>query len=121
MTVQSEQPIESSKSGAMQQADTTNGEGAPETSRDSSSRTSASPRVLLAVDDSDHSVRAAKVAHQLFGSDAKYFVINVGPMDVMMAGGDPMTWGVPYPMVMPFVGHGMAVAPFRGDEVSAAD
>lgn len=87
------------------------------------------PRVLLAVDESEVSLRAAKVAHQLFGDQAKYFVINVGPMEVQMVGGGPMAWGVPYPMMLPMAMPGMAAAPVYApdshaegtpDEVSTA-
>lgn len=74
------------------------------------------------MDDTDLSVRAAKAAHQLFGDDAKYFVINVGPSDVMMpGGGDPMSWGVPYPMVLPLAVPGMSAAPFRAEDAPHDD
>jgi nucleotide-binding universal stress UspA family protein len=34
-------------------------------------------RVLVAVDDTDGSVRAAEAAHRLFGDDAEYLAVNV--------------------------------------------
>lgn len=80
------------------------------------------PRVLLAVDESEVSLRAAKVAHQLFGDEAKYFVINVGPQEVQMAGGGPMAWGVPYPMMLPMAMPGMAAASvYGGDSYAEGD
>lgn len=126
MTDRLEQPTDPHKSGAMQRADMANGEGSRDDTVVASTQggdgTSAPPRVLLAADNSDHSLRAAKAAHQLFGNDAKYFVINVGPMDVMMPGGGAMTWGVPYPMAMPMVMPAMAAVPYRdGDEQGSDD
>ena len=112
---------EPDRSAAMERADTANGEG-PADVRGGALGETAVPRVLLAVDDSEVSLRAAKVAHQLFGDDAKYFVISVGPYTVMLPGGDAMAWGVPYPMV-PLAMPGMATAPlltaeaYRGVEI----
>ena len=124
MTDRAEQPTDVRKSGAMQQADTANGEGSREFDESpggDAGRMQATTRVLLAVDDSELSVRAAKTALQLFGNDAKYFVINVGPMDVTMPGGAPMTWGVPYPMLMPLAVPGMAAVPHRADDTQLAE
>jgi nucleotide-binding universal stress UspA family protein len=87
----------SAVSAAMQRADTANGEGPGE------ERPSGALRVLVAVDDSDTSVRAARTAHQLFGDTAAYFVINVGAGQRLWAG-DPMTWGVAYPLASVEVG-----------------
>ena len=56
--------------------------------------------VLLAVDDSDTSLRAARGAHGLFGDDAKYFIVNVGTEQLPTWRVDPMTWGVPYPLAL---------------------
>jgi len=70
-------------------------------------------KVLVAVDGSDTSLRAAKVAHQMFGDDAKYVVVNVGTTEIHMWSGDPMTWGVPYPLVLAEVGANGA--PFHAE------
>jgi nucleotide-binding universal stress UspA family protein len=37
-------------------------------------------RVLIAVDESEESVRAARRAHELFGPDAQFLAINVSPI-----------------------------------------
>jgi nucleotide-binding universal stress UspA family protein len=34
-------------------------------------------RILIAVDQTEHSIEAAQAAHHLFGDDAEYFVMNV--------------------------------------------
>ncbi len=57
-------------------------------------------QVLIAVDDSDYSVNAARVAYALFGDSATYTVVNVADRSPMMWGGDALMWGVGYPMVM---------------------
>jgi nucleotide-binding universal stress UspA family protein len=57
-------------------------------------------QVLIAVDDSDYSVNAAKVAYALFGDTASYTVVNVAEQSPMMWGGDSLVWGVGYPIVM---------------------
>jgi nucleotide-binding universal stress UspA family protein len=57
-------------------------------------------QVLIAVDDSDYSVNAAKVAYALFGDTASYIVVNVAEQSPMMWGGDSLVWGVGYPIVM---------------------
>jgi nucleotide-binding universal stress UspA family protein len=57
-------------------------------------------QVLIAVDDSDCSVNAARVAYALFGDSATYTVVNVADQSPMMWGGDALMWGVGYPMVM---------------------
>jgi nucleotide-binding universal stress UspA family protein len=54
-------------------------------------------RVLVAVDDTDASVRAAETAHRLFGDDAEYLAVNVTNVVDMSA----IPWygagyGVPY-------------------------
>lgn len=58
-------------------------------------------RVLLAVDDSDDSVKVARTARTLFGDDASYIVVSVGQPEMPVWGGDPLTWGVPYPLTLP--------------------
>jgi nucleotide-binding universal stress UspA family protein len=60
-------------------------------------------RVLVAVDDSDTSVRAAETARKLFGADAEYLALNVGQVPLSqasLAGGvaAPTTWGAVWPM-----------------------
>jgi len=59
------------------------------------------PRILLAVDETDQSVHAARVAQQLFGADAQYLAVNVSeqPVDWVTPG---VVWGgvyawAPYP------------------------
>jgi nucleotide-binding universal stress UspA family protein len=57
-------------------------------------------RVLVAVDETEESVRAAEVAHRLFGEEAEYVAVNVAVMVT-----DPSVlpwwgagWGVSYPI-----------------------
>ena len=57
-------------------------------------------RVLIAVDESEESVEAARVAHQLFGDDAQYLVVNVA--DPLANG---MAWGYVYPIVPPIAAY----------------
>src|SRR6188474_3713928 len=57
-------------------------------------------RVLIAVDESDESVVAARVAHDLFGDTAEYLVINVA--DPLANG---MAWGYVYPIVPPIAAY----------------
>ena len=57
-------------------------------------------RVLIAVDESDESVVAARIAHDLFGDDAEYLVINVA--DPLANG---MAWGYVYPIVPPIAAY----------------
>lgn len=77
-------------------------------------------KILIAVDDTDHSIRAASTARALFGDDAEYFIISVlGSPAIMWGGVEAMRWGVAYPaavpvgaMTMPYplvVGSGLAV------------
>lgn len=65
-------------------------------------------RVLIAVDESDASLEAAKVAHRLFG-DAEFFVVNVAELPVLST----MAWGTAYPIVMP-----MSYPPVLAGEVA---
>lgn len=63
-------------------------------------------RVLIAADESETSIRAAKVAHSLFGDLADYMVVNVA---------DPlpdrsMAWGYAYPVMMPMVAYPAPIA-----------
>ncbi len=60
-------------------------------------------RVLIAVDDSDTSISAAKTAHRLFGDDADYIVLNVSA-NPMIWGDDAFQYGQVYPVAMPGAG-----------------
>jgi nucleotide-binding universal stress UspA family protein len=54
-------------------------------------------RVLVAVDDSEGSVRAAETAHRLFGDDAEYLAVNVtNVVDVATIPWYGAGWGAPY-------------------------
>ena len=57
-------------------------------------------QVLIAVDESEHSLRAARVAYGLFGENATYTVVNVADVSPMVWGGDSLMWGVGYPVLM---------------------
>jgi nucleotide-binding universal stress UspA family protein len=57
-------------------------------------------QVLIAVDDSEHSLNAARVAYKLFGDEATYTVVNVADQSPMMWGGDSLMWGVGYPVML---------------------
>jgi nucleotide-binding universal stress UspA family protein len=57
-------------------------------------------RVLIAVDGSDESVDAARVAHELFGDEAEYLVVNVS--DPIANG---LAWGYVYPIVPPIAAY----------------
>jgi nucleotide-binding universal stress UspA family protein len=60
--------------------------------------------VLIAVDDSETSVAAARTAHQLFGDTADYIVLNVADSGQMIWGDDALQYGMVYPVSMPGVG-----------------
>jgi nucleotide-binding universal stress UspA family protein len=54
-------------------------------------------RVLVAVDDSEGSVRAAETAHRLFGDDAEYLAVNVtNVVDIAAIPWYGAGWGAPY-------------------------
>ncbi len=54
-------------------------------------------RVLVAVDDSEGSVRAAETAHRLFGDDAEYLAVNVtNVVDMAAIPWYGAGWGAPY-------------------------
>lgn len=59
-------------------------------------------RVLIAADDSDLSVETARAAHQLFGDDAEYLLVNVGTaIDTnVYAWGEAYMVSVPLPPVL---------------------
>lgn len=60
-------------------------------------------RVLIAVDDSETSISAARAAHRLFGDEADYIVLNVSP-NPMVWGDDAFQYGQVYPVAMPLAG-----------------
>jgi nucleotide-binding universal stress UspA family protein len=57
-------------------------------------------QVLIAVDDSESSIRTARIAYDLFGDSAHYTVVNVADQSPMIWGGDALIWGIGYPIVM---------------------
>ncbi len=57
-------------------------------------------QVLIAVDDSETSVKTARTAYALFGDSATYTVVNVADQSPMIWGGDALVWGIGYPIVM---------------------
>lgn len=60
--------------------------------------------MLIAVDGSDWSTKAAKVAHRLFGDDADYVIVSVADTPIVLWG-DSMQFGVGYSvMISPFGG-----------------
>lgn len=63
-------------------------------------------RVLIAADDSDTSVTAARSARALFGDEAEYLVVNVAEQGLLPWGDDSMLWGSAYPMAIPAIPGG---------------
>jgi len=61
-------------------------------------------RVLIAADDSEESVTAARTARALFGDTADYTVVSVASTRGMLWAGSSMEWGFPYPMAIPPAG-----------------
>jgi nucleotide-binding universal stress UspA family protein len=57
-------------------------------------------QVLIAVDDSEDSIKTARIAYELFGDGANYTVVNVADRTPLMWGGDSLVWGVGYPVMM---------------------
>jgi len=57
-------------------------------------------QVLIAVDDSESSIKTARIAFALFGDSAQYTVVNVADQTPVMWGGDALVWGVGYPIMM---------------------
>lgn len=70
-------------------------------------------QVLIAVDDTQHSLHVARVAYDLFGNTAAYTVVNVTDQSPMIWGGDSLMWGVGYPVLMAPSGV-LGVAPGDG-------
>jgi nucleotide-binding universal stress UspA family protein len=60
--------------------------------------------VLIAVDDSDSSLVAARTAHRLFGDSAEYTVINVADATPVYWGDDALGSGMVYPLAVPAPG-----------------
>jgi nucleotide-binding universal stress UspA family protein len=58
-------------------------------------------RVLIAADESDTSIEAARAARELFGEFADY---TVGTDETALWVGMPVAWGVPYAMAVPPMG-----------------
>jgi len=57
-------------------------------------------QVLIAVDDTETSVKTARTAYALFGDKATYTVVNVADQSPMIWGGDALVWGIGYPITM---------------------
>lgn len=70
------------------------------------------PHVLIAVDDSETSVRAAHTAYRLFGDHARYTVINVATNETVLWGEDALQSGIVYPLAVPGAGYVGAI-PFQ--------
>jgi len=77
-------------------------------------------QVLVAVDDSEHSLHAARIAYELFGDSASYTVVNVTDQHAMMWGGDSLMWGVGYPVMMAPEGLIGVAPPTAGAATGAA-
>ncbi len=60
--------------------------------------------VLIAADDTEESVRAARCARDLFGDEARYTVVSVAEREGMLWAGSSMEWGVPYTLAVPPAG-----------------
>ncbi|MEY2401270.1 MAG: hypothetical protein QOJ08_1381 [Ilumatobacteraceae bacterium] len=67
-------------------------------------------QVLIAVDDSESSIKTARTAYKLFGDSAMYTVVNVADQSPMIWGGDALVWGIGYPLVIAPTGD-VAVTP----------
>ena len=78
----------------------------------------AMTQVLIAVDDSETSINTARAAYKLFGDSASYTVVNVADQTPMMWAGDPMLWGVGYPVLIAPSG---VVAPYDASLGGASD
>ena len=79
-------------------------------------------QVLIAVDESELSINAARVAYELFGDSAAYTVVNVANQPAMMWGGDSLMWGVGYPVMMAPSGLvGVGSGPTAGTVSPGAD
>lgn len=74
--------------------------------------------VLLALDETDESISAARRARRLFGPDATYLAVNVAEQLPMWTTG-PMVWGgvYPYPYPAPYPLVDEEVAELAGQAV----
>ena len=63
-------------------------------------------RVLIAADESDASIHAARVARDLFGDGADYAVVTVGRSTPLLWGTETLLPGVSYPIIMAPAGGG---------------
>jgi nucleotide-binding universal stress UspA family protein len=71
-------------------------------------------QVLIAVDDSDASIKTARIAYDLFGDSAGYIVVNVAEQTPVMWGGDALVWGVGYPVMLAPAGTPQLAPPGTG-------
>jgi nucleotide-binding universal stress UspA family protein len=79
-------------------------------------------QVLIAVDDSEDSIKTARIAYELFGDSASYTVVNVADRTPLMWGGDSLVWGIGYPVMMPSGAIGMEPGvPAPSNDAAAAD
>jgi nucleotide-binding universal stress UspA family protein len=80
-------------------------------------------QVLIAVDDSESSIKTARIAYALFGESAGYTVVNVADQTPIMWGGDALVWGVGYPIMMTpeIVATGTEAGPQRDGESAVVD
>jgi nucleotide-binding universal stress UspA family protein len=82
-------------------------------------------QVLIAVDDSESSIKTARIAYSLFGDTAAYTVVSVADQSPMIWGGDALVWGIGYPVMMAptgIVGVGTnGDTPTNDAEAAAAD
>jgi nucleotide-binding universal stress UspA family protein len=74
-------------------------------------------QVLIAVDDTESSVKTARTAYALFGDTATYVVVNVADRSPLIWGGDTLVWGIGYPVMM---GPAVAVEGVRVGAVTDA-
>lgn len=72
-------------------------------------------RVLIAADDSEASLDAARAAHRLFGDDADYWIIHVG----LATTAPGLMWGSPYPVTMPVTGYPLPMSVVDGPRMVA--
>jgi nucleotide-binding universal stress UspA family protein len=80
----------------------------------------AMTQVLIAVDDSESSIKTARIAYALFGDTAQYTVVNVADRTPIVWGGDTLAWGVGYPIMMTSVAPPRVVSS-GSDQASGSD
>jgi nucleotide-binding universal stress UspA family protein len=70
------------------------------------------PRLLIAVDETDESHHAVRVAHSLFGDNCEYLAINVAEDPHKQSwGGAPLAWGSVITYPFPYATEPYAVVP----------